>query len=295
MHSFLDKYTVAMTSLLLGNSKWFRESLDSALFDEQLKSIKLSLPEIDGEGFYELEAETAAGVLDPAFHVAKWLGPEQPTIIYHHGNNERPFNYGVASKNTFKPIFLSKKEMFQANLISLRAPFHNNNIKYYLNKMGRLANFSAMLSVSVKLTEALVDYLHKKYGSHVMVCGVSLGGWVTNLHRAFYNSADSYVPVFAGAALDQLFLTSYYRRLTSKLALDNPDAVRKVLNFEAEFVKQKGDNVYPLLALHDQYIEYEWQKHCYKDTEVRVINKGHITGTLASELIRDHVQFHLKR
>ncbi|MBS4032546.1 MAG: hypothetical protein KGZ63_14155 [Clostridiales bacterium] len=159
MHVFLDKYSVAMAAIVLKNAKWFRESVDSPGFEEHLNNIKLTLPKFKGEGFYEVEAESLAGNLDPAFHVAKWLGPEYPTIIYHHGNNERPFNYGATSKNSFKLIFLSKKDMFDANLISLRAPFHKQSMKFYLDKIGKLSNFTAMLSVSVKMVEALVQDL----------------------------------------------------------------------------------------------------------------------------------------
>ena len=65
-----------------------------------------------------------------------------------------------------------------------------------------------LLSVSVKLIEALVQYLKSEGNGKIMVLGISLGGWVTNLHRSFYNSADIYVPIFAGAALGEVFVTS---------------------------------------------------------------------------------------
>ena len=57
--------------------------------------------EINAEGTFEVRAVTPAGILDPAFKVEKWLGTGHPTIIYHHGNNERPFDYGKAAKTPF--------------------------------------------------------------------------------------------------------------------------------------------------------------------------------------------------
>ncbi len=293
MHEFLDKYSVAMTALLFKKSQWFRESVESPGFEDHLNHIEMPSLDIKAEGFYEIEAETLAGKLDPAFHVVKWLGPEYPTLIYHHGNNERPFNYGFASKNTFKSTILVEKDLFNANLISVRAPFHNDGMKAYLEKMGDLSNFTAMLSASVKLMEMLVRHLKSNGCGKVAVAGISLGGWVVNLHRSYYNSADVYLPIFAGAALDELFLTSYYKKLASELVKENPDLIRNTLNFEEEFKQIKDDNVFPLLARFDQIIEFDRQKRCYNEKVISVIDKGHITGALASEKLRGHILKHL--
>lgn len=289
MHAFIDKYSVAMTALLLKNNRWFKNSLESPHFKEHLDNITITLPKIKGEGFYEVEAASFADTIDPAFHVAKWLGPQYPTVIYHHGNNERPFHYGPASKNTFKSILNTKKDSINANLISLRAPFHNNGFKHYFDKMGSLANFTAMLSVSVKLIEDLVQYLKSQNCSRVIVTGLSLGGWVANLHRCFFNSAHSYIPIFAGAALDDLFLISYYKKLAHNSVKENPNAVRTVLNFEEEFRQIEDENIFPLLARFDQIITFDVQKSCYKAQEIKVIDKGHITGALASKVLREHI------
>ncbi|WP_070120917.1 alpha/beta hydrolase family protein [Bacillus marinisedimentorum] len=293
MHEFLDKYSVAMTALFFKKSQWFRESVESPGFEDHLNHIEMPSLDIKAEGFYEIEAETLAGKLDPAFHVVKWLGPEYPTLIYHHGNNERPFNYGFATKNTFKSAILAEKDLFNANLISVRAPFHNDGMKAYLEKMRDLSNFTAMLSASVKLMEMLVQYLKSNGCSKVAVAGISLGGWVVNLHRSYYNSADVYLPIFAGAALDDLFLTSYYKKLASDLVKENPDLIRNTLNFEEEYKQIKDDNVFPLLARFDQIIEFDRQKRCYNEKVISVIDKGHITGALASEELRSHLLNHL--
>jgi hypothetical protein len=293
MHSLIDKYSVAMAALLLKNGQWFRDSVNSPSYREQLDAIKLSVPESLVEGIFEVEAETIVGKLDPAFHVAKWLGSEYPTVIYHHGNNETPFNYGFASKNTFKTILYDQKDSINANLISIRAPFHNSGITHYLEKMGDLRNFTAMLSVSAKLVEALVQLLKSAGCSRVIVTGISLGGWVTNLHRSFYNSAHVYIPIFAGAALDQLFLTSYYKKLSGKLVKEQPDLVKSTLNFEKEFQQIADENVFPLMARYDQIIEFDDQKKCYGKRSIAIIDKGHITGALASKDLRKHILNHL--
>ena len=288
MHAFLDKYSVAMTALFL-KDRWFNSSVETPGFQQQLEDIKVTLPAFEQEGFYETETHSTAGKLDPAFQVARWIGPEYPTIIYHHGNNETPFYYGLAGKNTFKSVLYADRDKIDANLISLRAAFHNDGMKKYMERMSRLENFTAMLSASVKLIEALTAHLKSSGCKRVIVTGISLGGWVANLHRSFYNSANVYIPIFAGAALEELFVSSYYKRLAGEAARKDPNAIRKALNFTREFGLVKDTNVFPLLARFDQFIEYDVQKQCYDEKTITVIDKGHITGALASTELRAHI------
>lgn len=289
MHEFLDRYSVVMASLLLKRHTWFHKSIKSPTFGEQLGSIDLAVPEFTGEGCYEVKGSYAGGTIDPAFHVVRFLGWDKPTVIYHHGNNEQPFNYGFAAKNTFKTIIMANLDRYDANIINLRAPFHKDGLPHYLEKIGYLSEFTAMLSASVLLVEQLVERVKTKGNGRVVVAGVSLGGWVVNLQRSYFNSADAYVPMFAGAALDQLFLTSCYRKLASPLVSAHPEVITDILNFEKQFASREERNVYPLLAKYDQIIEYDRQKRCYGSTPINTIEKGHITGALASDLLCTHI------
>ncbi len=285
LHRFLDHYTVAAGALLAGRSTFFSRSVDCPDFQEMLEATKLQLPDIAGEGTYEVPAETLIGTLDPAFLIAQWLGPEHPTLIYHHGNNERPFDFGPFSKNTFKQVVLSHRETFHANLIALRAPFHRS-LRAYMQQMTELRNFSAMLAVSVGLAEALVLWSRAQGSPQAILTGVSLGGWVTNLHRAHYNTADRYAPMMAGAALDEVFTTSSYRRLTGALARERPEALQAALNFEAAFAAVPDDNVAALLMRHDAIIDYERQRRGYDPKHVTVLDRGHTTGALDAAALR---------
>lgn len=273
---------------MLSKFRYFSSSVDSPSFAEHLAAVELDLPLIQGEGYYEIPAISLAGPLDPAFQIAQWRGSEFPILIYHHGNNERPFDYGAASKNTFKNIFLAKKDSIPANLIALRAPYHRS-LKDYSKEMTHLSNFMAMLAVSTVLVDSLVRLAHERLISPIVVAGISLGGWVTNLHRAYYGSADIYAPILAGAALEDVFLGSAYRALTGETALQNPEALRQALNFELQFLQAPETNVYPLLARHDQIIRLERQRLSYAKQPVTIINKGHLTAALASERLREHV------
>ncbi len=285
LHTFLDHYTVAMGALLTGRRKFFSESVACPDFPELLEATSVAFPHVTGEGIYEAPASSPVGALDPAFYVAQWLGPEQPTLIYHHGNNERPFDFGRFSKNTFKNVVLDHRQNFPANLIALRAPFHRS-LKLYMERMTELRNFAAMLAASVKLSDELIAWSKAQGSPRVVLTGASLGGWVTNLHRAYYRKADHYAPMMAGAALDAVFISSAYRRLTGPAGRLQPETLRRVLNFERAFAAAPGNHVSALLMRHDAIIVYERQKLCYDPGRVTVLDKGHTTGALDFAALR---------
>ena len=290
-HALIDSLPVTLAAAMFRNSKMFRESIESPSYDELLKSTTLKWPEIKGEGCYEVSAHTQVGELDPAFYIARWKGNSFPTLIYHHGNNERPFhNYGFG-KNTFKRIFLSVKKDIPANLIVVRAP-HHCCFRTYLRQIAKLSTLTALMTVSVKVVEKLTAFAASK-GSRVVVSGISLGGWVTNLHRIFFNTADFYIPLLAGTIPSDVFTSSIYSKLTASLAHENRPVVEEALDFKEQFARRAEDNIFPLLARYDQVMRFEQQKESYGDRPVTVIDKGHFTGSLASAELRKHILPHL--
>lgn len=142
---------------------------------------------------------------------------------------------------------------FQANLIVVRAPFHNGSLADYRKAMLLLSNFSAMVAVSTLLIEGLVSQLKMQSGQAVLLTGVSLGGLVVNLHRTHYNSANAYVPMLAGASPAEIFLQSQYRKITAKHALTHADKLRSVLNFEKDFKNKTAECVPPSGPLRPVY------------------------------------------
>lgn len=294
-HALIDNLAVQLSALVLGRYKFFSASIESPRLADQFETTKLQLPRIEGAGVYEVSAGTLVGHLTPAFCIVQWLGEEYTTILWHHGNAERPFEFQWFSHTSFKQIFLQASEPFPANLVALAGPFHRRSPISYAEQLRDLAKFVAMLTVSTRLVEALITYLKARTNSRVMVAGISLGGWVTNLHRAFYNTADLYVPLLAGAALDEVFTASLYRNLTGRLARENPRRLRAVLNFEPEFARVRDDNVFPLLARHDQIIHFERHRVCYGNRPIMILEKGHITASLAHHALRTHLLGQLAR
>jgi len=150
-----------------------------------------------------------------------------------------------------------------------------------------------MLATSTALAEALITELKQGHTTRVILSGISLGGWVANMHRAFFGTADAYIPVFAGAALDEVFISSAYRKLTDDRALEKAENISAVLNFEKEFSLRRGKQIFPPLARYDRFIEFQRQHRCYDDTESRILEAGHVTGTLMYDTIRQHILTHL--
>jgi hypothetical protein len=294
IHEFIDKTSITIASSFLGGFKFFSESVETSSFNQHLDSVNMKFPAVKGEGLYEVPTETFGGRVDPAFQIAQWQGTGLPFIIFHHGNNERPFDYGLTSKNTFKNVLYKQKDFEDTCLISLRAPFHKT-LKEYQKRIQHLTHFVGMLAVSVKLVENLVNFARERGYLPVVVSGISLGGWVTNLHRTYYNSADAYIPMLAGASLAEVFLSSAYRKLTGDTALENPQVLREALNFERKFSKIKDENVFPLLAVHDQIIQYNIQRRAYEKYSIEELQKGHVTASLDFSALRQHIISNIHR
>lgn len=289
-HIFFDRLAVTLASWIGRKDKYFSASIDSPSYIGHIVNMDLQIPEIKQEGIIELSVNTLNGQLETAFQVVKWMGADFPTIIYHHGNNERPFDYRKQAKNTFKQIIMQASPAFEANLIVVRAPFHSGSLADYRKAMLLLSNFTVMVAVSTLLIEGLISQLKMQSRQAVLLAGVSLGGLVVNLHRTHYNSANAYVPMLAGASPAEIFLQSQYRNITAKHALTHADKLRSVLNFEKDFKKIKQQNVFPLLARYDQYIDYEVQKHSYEGQSLKLCELGHITAVLKTELLRNHLR-----
>lgn len=289
-HIFFDRLAVTLANWTGGKHKYFSASIDSPSYVGHIVNMNLQVPAIRQEGIVELDVNTLNGQLETAFQVVKWLGSDFPTIVYHHGNNERPFDYGKHAKNTFKHIIMQATPAFEANMIVLSAPFHAGSLADYQKSMQLLSNFTAMVAVSTLLVETLIVQLKMQSPQPVLLAGISLGGLVTNLHRTHYNSANAYVPMLAGASPAEIFLQSQYRKITAKHALAHADKLRRVLNFEKDFKKIKQQNVFPLLARYDQYIDYEVQKHSYEGQSLKLCELGHITAVLKPELLQNHLR-----
>ena len=280
IHGLIDRMAVGLGAKLM--PKYFREGVESQTVKEHLQEVSFKFPEIKGEGDYEVLAATLVGELHAAFRVARWIDETHPTIIYHHGASEIPFDYG------FRRIFPLKSEKPAVNYLLVRAPFHRS-MKDFQQGIRNLANVVAMLAVSVCLIEELVQYNRKLNVNRILVAGTSLGGFITNLHHIHCNSAHVYTPLLAGLAMDDAYLRSVYSKAVAQQAKEKGSVIESILNFENDFTKIDNSNVFPLLARFDQLIRYERQKASYGDCPVVSIPRGHTSGAMSYGQLRRHI------
>lgn len=284
LHGTIDSVAMRIGNLLL--PAYFRDGAESPGFDRHLDDIDIDLPEITDEGDYDVVADTLVGELDATIRLARWTGGDVPTIIYHHGAGEIPFDGG------FNAIFPEDDDL-EANLIVVRRPFHRS-LDEFKDGVLTVSNVLAEQAVAVGLTELLVRYIRDRTNGIVCVSGLSLGGFVTNLHHIHCDSADVYVPLLAGVAEDDVFFDSIYNTGVAQLSTENVEALRDLLNFEAEFAQTDHTNVYPLLARYDRVVRYDVQRASYGTLPVETIRKGHVTGGIAAGSLRSHLLRHLE-
>jgi hypothetical protein len=279
-HALID--TLAISAGALFFPKYFRDRVESDSFEEHFQAVKVTVPPLEAEQEYPLTAETKVGLLDSAVKLAQWKGKDYPTIIYHHGASEIPYDYG------FGNIFPIEKESIEANLLLVCAPYHGNR-KSFMSGMAATENWLALMAVSIHVIEQIIEQFRVKTAAPIVVSGTSLGGFITNLHHIHYNSADRYAPLLAGTAMHEAFLNSVYSKAVAPKAKEQPELMTQLFNFEDVFKNRDHGNVFPLLGKFDAIIRFDVQKASYGGLEVAVIEKGHTTGALAYRELREHI------
>lgn len=290
-HELIDVATIRLSGLLLGETKFFARSVNAPPLVDVVSGTTPPIEESDpsAAGRHDVVVDTPVGEFVTAYWPWQWLGPEYPTLIYHHGSGERPFDTGRFSTNSFRRLFLAPDEYPPINLVAVRAPFHERSTNEYAQAMGELENFVGMLAASTGLAEALTERIGDRTDGPVVLSGISLGGLVVNLHRTCFGSGDRYVPLFAGAALDEMFLSSVYQHMTAETARSQPSKLREVLDFGADFRAVDANDCTPLLGRYDRVFEYDRQRPTYDGMSLAVLDRGHVTGALATTALREHV------
>ncbi len=281
-HKLID--TVAISAGALFFPGYFRNKVESASFEEHLQGVSVNVPELKEEKEYNVTASTLVGELDAAVRMAQWKGEDYPTVIYHHGAMEIPYDYG------FKNIFPVDKMEVPVNLFLIRAPFHTQR-KSFMKGMVATENWLAMMAVSTHVIDQVIGQIRSKSDEKILMGGTSLGGYITNLHHIHFNTADVYTPLLAGLAMHDTFLNSVYRKAVDQFPKSQPELMTKLFDFQPAF-EQSGhqhNNVFPLLGRHDAIIRFEVQRDSYAGLEVETIEKGHTTGALSYEALRDHM------
>lgn len=270
----VDRAFLAGLGLVTRRARYFRDGLQTPPFVEHLGAVEADWPAVTGRGTLEVVASTLAGPLVAAVSVRNWVGPEAPTLVWHHGGGEYPYD-GI-----FRGAFPDPART-GVNLVLVRAPGHDSRTGV-LRVGATLRRYLATLAVAVAATEHVLDAVGT---GRTVVAGYSLGGFVTNRHHVACDSADVYVPLMAGTAHAEIFLTTVP---AAPPALERPGHLRERLNFTDAWRdrdRQSG-HVRPVLGLYDGLNRYETQRASYPGVRPETWLVGHLRGAGAHEAIR---------
>lgn len=273
---------MSLGSVIAGKNKYFTEGKGSEKICDVLEKTKIAGRELSQEGEYEMFLEYGELKTMASYFVYKWMGLEYPTVIYHHGAAEG------SGDLSFNNILGKNENEIKANLIYIRAPFSGNN-KEFMRNIRRLDKYVFLLSGSTLIVEKIVKELKGKGNDRVIVTGASLGGFVTNLHYTYFNTAEYYLPLLAGARLGDVFLDSQYKKVTAKDIVLFRREIISILNFNKDFAKRCTGNIYPVLGEYDQIINYRVQSRDFDEKTIKKIPYGHSTGVTKYEILREHI------
>ncbi len=96
-----------------------------------------------------------------------------------------------------------------ANLDRDEAPY-GTKASISPKRVRNLANYTAMLTVSVNLLEHLITMAREIGSPSANSYRLSLGGFVANIHHTYFNSADFYKPCLAGTSIEEALHNSEY-------------------------------------------------------------------------------------
>lgn len=316
-HTFIDNVVASIGGLYGDSMKFFSDGIQSPPLQQLIRRAEVEAPAPEGvgeqtarvrivpprerpdtNGMDTMDAAMAEVAPDDGlevdYSVLAWAGPTAPSLIFHHGSGDHPYQARLRTIMGLSKPGSGQQTETGINLIATNSPFNRSKRDYY-RAVRDLGRFSLLLAGSVALVQRLVVLLRHEatvargadaQTPKIVVAGISLGGWVTNLHHSSFDSADEYRPIFAGAALDAIFTESTYRKLTARSAREHPDRLRRVLNFEPAFKKRPNTNVHALLARHDRYIQLQRQGAIYRPDQLEILEKGHITGAADHDALR---------
>ena len=285
IHEFVDNFSMSIAGKTV-KKKYFSKNVSSRKVKDWFEVLMLEIPSIDGEGHHRIKVEHDGCVHVAGIHIDQWQGKDYPTIIYHHGAAEGSYDF------SFKRILSKHKSDIKANLIGIQALFNQSN-KEFMDSISNLSNYTMMLAASVLMVEQIIKNLRQTSDSKITVTGTSLGGFVTNLHFTYFNSADRYVPLLAGARIGDALMDSAYSNVMSEYGKSHSGDIIEILNFDEDFGKRNQDNLFPLLASYDQIVKYSVQSQDYEKSQLESIPFGHSTGATRYSLLRQHILKHI--
>lgn len=269
-----DVASLKAAAFMARKMRYFSESVDSSRLTKLPASAIMNIQDFSGKGQYEAEGTVGGRKIKPAFTVDRWFGFDAPLIIYHHGAAEGRCDF------SYRKIFNSKAmKALRANTIFVTGPFCRTNGEFIKN-IRSLERYTSIIAGSAALVEEIIRHFRRNSSMEIIVTGTSLGGAVSLLHKLAYDSADLWLPLYAGPNLGHVFTESAYSVICERKARENEaKTIREVLDFGDEFSLAKNrKNVFPLLGRHDMIFYRDIQAGFFEERNITLTEKGHSTG-----------------
>ena len=276
-HILGDKLFLLLINWL--GTPFFSGSMETATFEEHMDNTHVSLPRLSGSDLQPVPIQSLAGEITAGVRVVVWTGATAPTIIFHQGGGEIPFDQTISAAYRQGPSPT-------VNVIAVKTPFQTTQTEL-AESFVHFNNYVAMIASVVQTTEALIQSQDLAASSRVLVGGYSLGGFVSGRHHIIYNTADAYVPFVSGTAHAEIFLTTVR---ASKIARKQKEILRSRLNFTKNWAASDNSNVFPVLSRYDQLNRLAVQGPSYGDMALDIWTGGHLYGAKRPYLIRDKLE-----
>ncbi|MFW5963827.1 MAG: hypothetical protein ACOCQM_03095, partial [Natronomonas sp.] len=105
-HELADVATVRLGALLARDVRFFSRSVEAPPLVDVASNVEVAVDDITSAGQRAVAVGTPLGTFEAAYMPWQWRGPAFPTLIYHHGSGERPFDFGRFSSNSVRRLFL---------------------------------------------------------------------------------------------------------------------------------------------------------------------------------------------
>ena len=287
--STLDAVGAFIGSVVYRRRRLFHGSLDTAPLRSAVPATSVQVECLDPGRWHDVRSAGPAGELMAGYLVHRYIGPNLPSLIYVHGSGEQPRNFSKAADNSFRRIVETGFDV-DANLILVMAPYHETTQRAYIDALGDLRNYVGILATTTALVDSLAHRLREEGAPAVYGAGFSLGGWVLNLHRAFFGAGiERYVPICAGTEPHIVFVDSVYRGMVDPDARERREYLEEVLSFKREFIANETDDCSPMLFRYDRLVDIALHGPSYVGMHVEVLDKGHFTGQQAIPQMRSHI------